>query len=318
MATTNTITTTYAGADAKKFVSAALLMGTSIQNNLITVLPNLQGNKQIMHKLALNGIVKNATCDFDPTSTITQTERILTLEEFQVNLQICKTAYFNTWQSAEMGASAHSVLPKSFADYLLGLIADKVSASVETTIWSGVNATAGQWDGFETLLAADANLPSANEVGGTTVTASNVIEEMNKIYTAIPAALFGHPDLKIYVAQNIMKAYVAALGGFSVAATSNNGINNGGTMWYAGGQVTFNGVPVVMVNGMTANVAICTTSDNLFFGTKLLSDFNEAKILDMSPLDGSQNVRIVYRFVAGCQYAVVEDIITYGITNSAN
>lgn len=38
----------------------------------------------------------------------------------------------------------------------------------------------------------------------------------------------------------------------------------------------------------------------------------------MSPIDGSQNVRVVMRFTAAVQYGAVEDITTYGITNAAN
>jgi hypothetical protein len=44
----------------------------------------------------------------------------------------------------------------------------------------------------------------------------------------------------------------------------------------------------------------------------------DARIIDLSDLDGSQNVRVVLRFTAGVQYGAVEDIVTYGITNSAN
>jgi len=38
----------------------------------------------------------------------------------------------------------------------------------------------------------------------------------------------------------------------------------------------------------------------------------------MAETDGSQNVRVVMRFTSGVQYAQVGDIVTYGITNSAN
>lgn len=318
MATTTSITTTFAGVDTKKYISASLLTSNTIENNLITVLPNLQGDKQVMHKIALNDIVKNGTCDFDATSTVTMTERILNTKELQVNLQLCKKDYYSTWQALEMGASAHSVLPKSFADYLLGIVAEKVAAKNETTIWAGNDNNNGEFDGFELLLSLDANLPSANEVAGTTVTASNVIVELGKIVAAIPDAMYGNPDLKIYVARNIMKAYISALGGYGANGLGANGMDSKGTMWYSNGQLSFDGIPVVMASGMTANKAICTTSDNLFFGTKLLSDLNEVKVIDMSEIDGSQNVRMVMRYVAGVQYAIVEDIVTYGITNSAN
>ena len=38
----------------------------------------------------------------------------------------------------------------------------------------------------------------------------------------------------------------------------------------------------------------------------------------MAETDGSQNVRVIMRFTAGVQYAQVSDIVTYGITNTAN
>jgi hypothetical protein len=38
----------------------------------------------------------------------------------------------------------------------------------------------------------------------------------------------------------------------------------------------------------------------------------------MADLDGSQNVRVVMRFTAGVEYGIVDDIVTYGIANSAN
>ena len=54
------------------------------------------------------------------------------------------------------------------------------------------------------------------------------------------------------------------------------------------------------------------------FGTGLLNDHQEVKVLDMGDLDGSDNVRIVMKFTAGVAYANVEDIVTYGIVNAAN
>jgi hypothetical protein len=38
----------------------------------------------------------------------------------------------------------------------------------------------------------------------------------------------------------------------------------------------------------------------------------------MSDLDGSENVRVIMRFTADAKYGFAEDIVTYGITNSAN
>jgi hypothetical protein len=317
MATTTSITTTYAGEFKDKIIAAALLSSPTIDNGGIEIKPNIK-YKEVIKKLATDAILKNATCDFDATSTVTLTERILTPEEFQVNLSLCKKDFHSDFLSAQQGYSAFDVLPKTFADFLVAHVAAKVAAKNETNIWSGVTANAGEFDGFATLLAADAALPTANEVAGTTVTASNVVAELGKIVDAIPAALYTNDNLYIYVSQNIARAYVRALGGFGASGLGANGTNTQGTQWYNNGSLSFDGVKIFVANGMASNKAIATTKDNLYFGTGLLSDHSEVKVIDMADIDGSQNVRVVMRLTAGVQYGIVEDIVTYGITNSAN
>lgn len=315
MATTTSITTTYAGEFAGKYVAAALLTANTIEAGLVEVKPNIK-YKQVVKKLSVNDILKDESCDFTATSTITLTERILQPKELQVNLQLCKKDFESDWDAISMGYSSHDTLPKSFADFLIGHVAAKVAAKIETNIWSGDENNTGEFDGFETLLANDANLVAAQEVTGTTVDASNVITELGKVVNAIPSRLYGQPGLQIYVAQNVMKAYVRALGGFGSAGLGAAGVGNNGTQWYNGSALSFDGIPVVMAQGMSDDVMIATTKDNLWFGTGLLADHNEVKVIDMADLDGSQNVRIVMRMSAGVQYANVEDIVTYGIANA--
>ena len=317
MATTTSITTSYAGEFASKYISAALLSASTIENGGIEVMPNVK-YKSVIQKIATDAIVKDATCDFSATSTVTLSERIITPEEFQVNLQLCKKDFHSTWEAISMGYSAFDSLPASFADFLISHVAAKVAEKTEQNIWKGVTANAGEFNGFATLLAADAALPAANEVAGTTVTASNVVAELGKIVDAIPAALYGKEDLYLYVSQNIARAYVRALGGFGASGLGANGTNAQGTQWFNNGSLSFDGVKIFVANGLANNTAIAAEKSNLFFGTGLLSDQNEVQVIDMAPVDGSQNVRVVMRFTAAVQYGIVEDIVTYGITNAAN
>jgi len=317
MPTTTSITTTYAGEFAGKYISAALLSASTIENGGIEVKPNVK-YKEVIKKLSTDAIVKDATCDFNATSTITLTENILQPEEFQVNLQLCKKDFHNDWEAVQMGYSAFDSLPPSFADYLIGHVAAKVAEKTEQNIWKGVTANAGEFNGFATLLAADAGLPAAQEVLGTTVTAANVIAELGKIVDAIPAALYGKEDLYIYVSQNIAKAYIRALGGFGASGLGANGTNSMGTQWWNNGSLSFDGIKIFVANGLAANTAIATEKSNLFFGTGLMADSQEVKLIDMADIDGSQNVRVVMRFTAGVQYGIVSDIVTYGIVNAAN
>lgn len=317
MATTTSISTSYAGSFAGKYISAALLSASTIENGGIEVKPNVK-YKEVIKKIATDAIVKDATCDFTATSTVTLTEKILQPEEFQVNLQLCKKDFHSDWEAVQMGYSAFDSLPPSFADFLLGHVAAKVAEKTEKNIWGGVTANAGEFNGIATLLSLDAALPAAQEVTGTTVTASNVIAELGKVVDAIPASLYGKEDLYIYVSQNIARAYVRALGGFAASGLGANGTNSMGTQWFNNGSLSFDGIKIFVANGLANNTAIAAEKSNLFFGTGLMADSQEVKLIDMADIDGSQNVRVVMRFTAGVQYGIVEDIVTYGITNAAN
>lgn len=307
MATTTSITSTYAGEFAGQYIAAALLEGSTIANGGITVKPNVK-LKEVIKKVSTNDIVKDASCDFDATSTLTLAERILTPEELQVNLQLCKKDFHSDWEAVQMGYSAFDSLPPSFSDFLIGHVAAKVAQRTETSIWAGSTATSGQFDGLVTLATADADV---NDVLGTTVTAANVITELGKIVDAIPSALYGSEDLYVYVSQNIARAYVRSLGGFGASGLGAAGTNSMGTQWWNNGSLSFDGVKLFVANGLSDNTAMAAEKSNLFFGTGLLSDLNEVKVLDMADLDGSQNVRVIMRFTAGVQYGIGSDIVLY-------
>jgi hypothetical protein len=316
MATTTTISTSYAGEFAGKYIAAALLSAPTLDKGGMTVLPNVK-YKQVLKRVGTDGIVKDASCDFTATSTLTLTEKVIQPEEFQVNLQLCKKDFKSDWDAISMGYSAFDTLPKNFADFLIGHVAAKVSASMESTIWTGVNATAGQFAGIMTQLLTEASQPAAQEVAGTTVTAANVVAELGKIVDALPATLYGHEDLTLYVSSNIYRAYVRALGGFAAAGVGANGYDNKGTNQVLG-DLYFDGVKLFLANGLAANTALLTPKSNLYFGTGLLNDMNQVKVLDMAELDGSENVRVVMRFTADAKYGFAEDLVSYGIVNASN
>jgi hypothetical protein len=316
LSTTSSISTTYAGEFAGKYIAAALLSAPTLEKGGITIMPNVKF-KQVIKKVATDSIIANATCDFDPTSTVTLTEKILQPESFQVNLTLCKTDFRSDWDAIQMGYSAFDVLPKSFADFLIAHAAEKVAAAMETSIWTGVNATAGQFAGIMTQLTTDASLPAAQEVTGTSVTAANVVDELGSILDALPSQLYGKEDLRLYVSNNIYRAYIRALGGFAADGVGANGYDNKGTNQVLN-DVYFDGVKVFMAQGLAANTALLAQTSNLYFATGLLNDMNEVKVLDMGDLDGSQNVRVIMRFTADAKYGFAEDLVTYGIVNSAN
>jgi hypothetical protein len=302
------LTTTYAGEFSGKYIAAALLSADTLDKGLITVMPNVKF-KSVIQKASTDDIVKDASCAFEPNQgTLTLTEAILQPEEFQVNMDICKKDLHDSFEAEQMGFSAFDNLAPNFADFVLAHVAAKVADRTEKNIWSGSTAVSGQFDGFGTKLAADADLPAGQELTGAAITAANVIAELGSVVDAIPTAVYGSEDLYIYAASDVIRAYTRALGGFQSGGQGANGYENKGNNQSLG-SLFFDGIPVVPARGAAAGTIIAAEKSNLFFGTGLLNDLNEVRVIDMAENDGSQNVRIVMRFTAGVQYAQVTDIV---------
>lgn len=302
------LTTTYAGEFSGKYIAAALLSADTLDKGLITVMPNVKF-KSVIQKASTDDIVKDATCDFQTDQgTLTLTEAILQPEEFQVNLDICKKTLHSSWEAEQMGYSAFDNLAPNFADFVLAHVAAKVADRTEKNIWSGDSGDSGQFDGFSIKLDADANLPAGQDLSGAAITAANVISELGNVVDAIPTAVYGSEDLYIYAASDVIRAYTRALGGFQSGGEGANGYENKGNNQSLG-SLFFDGIPVVPARGAADGTIIAAEKSNLFFGTGLLNDLNEVRVIDMAENDGSQNVRVVMRFTAGVQYAQVTDIV---------
>tara|TARA_R110000765_G_scaffold390097_1_gene482722 strand:- start:14 stop:952 length:939 start_codon:yes stop_codon:yes gene_type:complete len=310
MATTVDINSSYEGEFSSDYVSAMLLSGNTIANGLIEVKPNVK-YKETLTRLELDGLVANASCDFNDVGSVTWTERTIEPKSLQVNLELCKTPFRSTFEAASMGYSAHDNLPKSFSDYLIGHVSAKIAAKTEVDIWSGT-AGAGSFDGFTTLLAADAGHTGAKKIVGEAVDSSNVVTNLGTVVDEIPEQLLQNDGLFIYVANNVYRAYKRALGGFAANGQGANGYMGQGNNQNIDVQM-FDGIKVVPVNGLPSNRMIATVKDNLYFATSLLSDLNEIRTIDMADKDGSQNVRFIARYSAAVNYAITEDIVTFGL-----
>jgi hypothetical protein len=304
--TFNPTPSSYAGEFAGKYLGAALLSASTLDAGAVTILPNIK-YKAAMKVGTFTNIVRSADCGFDDaTSTMNLQEKILTPTELQVNLQICKKELHSDWEAAQMGFSAFDSLPPLFSDYVISRVAAEVANATETSIWQGASGE-GNFDGFDTLLTADGGA----DVTATTVDSSNVIAQLGAIVDAANAAVLGKEDLTLYISTNIARAYIRALGGFASNNIGSNGVDNKGTTWYNGGALSFEGINVFVAQGLADNTAVLAQKSNLFFGTGLLNDRNEVKVIDMSDIDGSQNVRVVMRYTAGVQYGVRGDIVLY-------
>jgi hypothetical protein len=311
-----TITSTYSGEAASGFIAAALLSANTLDKKLVSIMPNVK-YKSVIQKLDVSGIVQDASCDFSTSGSVAISERILEPKELQVNLQLCKQEFVDSWEALQLGFSAFDEIPKNFNDFLISYVGGKVAEATETAIWQGTNIN-GSFLGFESALSASVAAGGAGAVlaakdNGTgalisgSITSANVIAVLEDVVATIPATVYGKTDLVLYVGTGVAKAYQQSQAGGASGANGWNNQFNVGEKPY-----NFNGIEIVLCPGMSASKIVAAQKSNLFFGTGLMSDFNEVRVLDMANIDGSQNYRIVMRYTAGTQFGIGSDIVYYG------
>jgi hypothetical protein len=300
------VTSTYAGEFAGKYIAAALLSARTLDNGYITIMPNVK-YKSVIQRIAVDSIVNDASCDFATSGTVALTERILEPKELQVNLQLCKQEFVDSWQALQLGFSAFDTIPATFTDFLVSYVGGKVAEATEISIWQGNSATNGQFQGIynelsSSVVAGGVNAPVTSSVSGS-ITSANVLTALNAIVDAIPATVYGKEDIYIYLPTNVAKAYQQALAGGAQGANGYNNMMNVGEK-----PMNFNGIELAFCPGLPASAMVAAQKSNLFFGTGLMSDYNTVKVLDMEDLDGSQNFRVIMRYTADTVFGIGNDI----------
>jgi hypothetical protein len=299
MATTTNLTTTYAGREAAGYIRAAFLSNESLA--AVTFKENIE-YKQVVRRLVDNVTFKNATCDFDPQGTVTLTERILTLEKFQIHRQLCKNTFLSDWEAR---SEQNNELHASLTDALIANILAGMAAENERIMWQGVNATAGEYAGFETLFLADGDVLDVDAPEA--ITTSNVIDEMNKLVLTLPVRVRRATEKPVIaVSSNVAEAFRTAILGLG-----------GGSYLYQGETVkmTWQGqYDIVECPGMSDDTMAMFQKSNLWFGTNLLDQWNNVSVLDMYQYDLSNNVRFAANFFAGVQYGFGAEIAFYQYT----
>ena len=298
-----TVTSNYAGKAAGFYISAALKEATSLEH--LTVLQNIKF-KENLQKVAGSAFVRNADCNFTNHGTLALTESILTPKNLQINMETCKDTLLSSWEAETMRAGAMNNNAPKFEDYVISYFTQHISDAVEGSVWSGAAATNGQFEGFLTAatgaFAVNGNVVQTNNTGGagTAYTAANIISNLQTIAAAIPSTVYGKEDLVIYMNWKTYRLYVSAISalGYVNMYSMNNDY-----------EATFEGIKLAVVYGMPDNKLVAAQKSNLFFGTDLLSDTTQVKMLDMSPLDGSENLRFVAKYSGGVQVGIGAEVV---------
>jgi hypothetical protein len=294
-----TVTSNYAGKAAGFYISAALNEAVSLEN--MTLLQNIKFKENIQ-RMAGSTLVKDGTCDFTDAGTLALTEKVLAPKELQINIDLCKQTLLTGWAAEEMKAGAWNRTAPTFDEYVISYFSQIIADGVEGSIWNGAAATAGEFEGFQTgttgQFAVDGTVVASS--ASAAYSATNIIANLQTLVADIPTAVYGKENLRIYMNMKTYRFYISAIStlGYVNAYNMNDSY-----------EPYFEGIKIAKAPGMSDNVMCAAETSNLYFGTDLLSDTTMIKMLDMSELDGSDNLRVVAKYTGGVQLGVGSDIV---------
>jgi len=297
MATTVTVTSNYAGKEAGAIIGQAFKEADTIQKGFITTFENINF-KLNLRKIELTGGKRAYSCGHVPAGAITLSEKVLEPIKFKDDFEVCKEDFRAQWSEESMGASAHNDnAPKDIMDAILVEKLAQTAQELDNNIWNGDSTNTDEFDGFLKLFLADADVIDVDLAAATTE--ANVEAQLKQVLGAVPVAL-RRKDLRVGVSPDVAQAYNFYL--------ISKGISNG-----LGGDANtlprFGRYVIEEINGLPDSTYVVAEPKNLIFGTGLLADHNDVRLVDQDEtlLNGKVIGTMVYN--AGVQYYNGEEIV---------
>lgn len=297
MATTVTVTSNYAGKEAGAIIGQAFKEADTIQKGFITTFENIN-YKLNLRKIELTGGKRAYSCGHVPAGAITLSEKVLEPIKFKDDFEVCKEDFRAQWSEESMGASAHNDnAPKDIMDAILVEKLAQTAEELDFNIWNGDATNTDEFDGLLKLFEADADVINVDLPAATTE--ANVEAQLKLALAAVPISL-RRKTLKVGVSPDVAQAYSFYL----ISKGISNGL--GGD---ANTMLKFGKYDLVEINGLPASTMVIADPKNLIFGTGLLADHNDVRLVDQDEtlLNGKVIGTMVYN--AGVQYYNGEEIV---------
>ena len=294
---------TYAGQLALPYVSAAVKANSSVQNGGVRTIDGFN-SKAVISSLTVADPLGAGNCDFNPTDS-TIGESVISLTEFNVNIQYCRKTIYPTWIGQGMDRNGN--LPQSFEAFMLETVVANVGQSIENEMWQG----GGNWgtgflsnDGsFGTVSFGNSALASftTQELAENPST-DNILKNLNEVYSKVVSdkpAILSKEGFGFYMSQQMYSYYAMKLG----SATTFQQLGSAGA--FTG--LTFMGFPIYVCNGMFNDCIVATYPENLVLASNSLSDMTELRVIPAYEYAGSDNIKVAMRFAAGVGASVPTD-----------
>lgn len=238
------------------------------------------------------------TCGWDEAGTQTLSQRILATGNVKINMAYCDKAMLKYWTQYQVRVAAgQKTLP--FEEDFVSAVIENVKAAIEVAIWNGdtasENANLNKFDGLLKILGAAEGIVNVTYADGATV--ASVVAQ---VFEAIPAKVYGKPDVAIMMGTDMYRQYVNEL------VAQNLFHYNPGTPI---DEVILPGtnVKVVGLAGLDNTGTIVAGSlSNFFYGVDMMNDEEKFELWYSQDF---REFRLAIEFNAGVQVAFPDEIV---------
>jgi hypothetical protein len=291
--------TTYSGKQAFEFYASIIdaeFSSRSEWKNLSSI-----KNEVLVPQISLSGITKTGEfCDFGATGSVTLSRKSVKVCPIYVNLEICKKDIEPTFLSERMNAGQLNGEwgPNEMTDFLISYVKDQVNYDLEVQTWNG--ATSSCSGGLVNQALSD---PTTIKVTATasTITASNVLGEIEKVLVATPAKVRERDDYVIYVSRQIAFSFRQAIGALTIP-------------YFKAGEkpeLAYNGYKLKETPGLNAKQMFATNISNLWNINDLGSDEQRLIVVDMTNTTAEPKSRLAMQFKYTPSYGIGAEVVLY-------
>lgn len=299
--------TAYVDETRMDLIKRSVLGGRTLQ--LISIQPNIKSAATI-NIIGTDLVAQAGGCGFNPDGTTELTQVELSVCPLKINEELCiddLEAFYT--QVLMRPGSYNEEIP--FEGIYAEQKAEKIAALIEDLIWQGDTVSGSGnlalCDGFLQSFSGglSASVVDGNPLGLTAINAGNIVDIVDAQVNLIPTDIINSDDLYVMCGYEFYRTYSKALRDANLFHYT--GAENQGQEFSQ--VVPGTNVTIIATRGMNGtNKLVTTKASNLYFGTDLLNDYEDFKIVYD---DVEDNVKFRSKFKIGVATAFPEYVVYF-------
>lgn len=293
-----------------EWFTRAIFGGKLVEKGKVTPVLGVK-DESLINLIDLNGGILQADkgdCGWTPDELFKLSEKKIKVQTYKINKEQCLDDLERKRIIWAMSPGAKNTeLPETLERAYLEMLAVELSSEIETKIISGDKSlNADDFDGMATILKASTE---AVKITGSVLTKANIIDEITKVFEAIPEAVLAkgieNSTINIFLSfESLTKVKLALTSLFN----SNVVVNPNFTI--EGDIIKFMGVELVPVKGLSNSQMIAIDVRNSVLGTDLLSDLENIR-LGQFPAPNDSKIFIDGRLRLGFTIPFEDEAVIY-------